>query len=69
MSLSVFLRTLLFHVAAALSVLSIVLLIGEVFVPGSVLPLLDGVHLLLVAAIFVVCSAFFPPSDTPTNPS
>lgn len=60
MSLSFFLRRLLFHVALAALVLFAVLLIGEIFVPGSVLPFIDLVNLTLGLVALLILAALFP---------
>lgn len=60
MSISDFLRRLLFHVTTASLVLCVVLLIGEKFAPGSVLPFIDLVDLLLALPVLLILSAFFP---------
>lgn len=55
MSLSFFLKQFLFHTTAAAIVLFVVLLLGEFFVPGSVLPfinLIDASLFLMVLVIF-----------------
>lgn len=60
MSFSEFFRRLLFHVTCATLTLCIVLLIGEKFVPGSVLPFVDVVDLVLALPVLLVLAAFFP---------
>ncbi|MFH1078469.1 MAG: hypothetical protein V1745_04305 [Patescibacteria group bacterium] len=53
-----FLQRLLFHVTAAADVLAILLLIGEAFAPGSILPFIDAVDLLIPLIALNVATAF-----------
>ncbi len=55
MSLSFFLKQFLFHTTSASIVLFVVLLLGEFFVPGSILPfinLIDASLFLIVLVVF-----------------
>lgn len=61
MTLSNFLRRLLFHTTAASLVLSVILLIGEKLVPGSVLPFIDLIDLLPILLALIIAVLAFPP--------
>jgi hypothetical protein len=54
MTLFDLLRRFLFHLSVAGTVLIVVLLLGETFVPGSVLPLLNVVDAIPILVILVV---------------
>ncbi|MBU1348613.1 hypothetical protein KJ781_00925 [Patescibacteria group bacterium] len=65
MPISAFLRRFLFHVTAAADVLAILLLLAEFFVPGSILPFIDVVDLLLPLIFLNVVTAFLVPRIRP----
>lgn len=63
MTLSEFFRRFLWHVTTAATVLFVLLLIGEYFVPGSVLPFVDLVDAtIVIIGLLVVAALISQPS-------
>ena len=60
MTLSIFLKRLLFHTTAACLILALLLLLGEKLVPGSVLPFIDVIDLLPVLLALIIASISLP---------
>lgn len=56
----VFLRRLLRHVTAATAVLFVVLILGEYFVPGTVLPFIDVVDAVPILLVLLGMCAVLP---------
>ena len=59
-----FFRRLLWHITTAATTLFVVLLIGEYFVPGSVLPFIDLVDGAIgIAGLLIITSLISRPSN------
>ncbi|MFA5936177.1 MAG: hypothetical protein WC787_04995 [Patescibacteria group bacterium] len=61
MNTSLFFRTLLLHVTCAATTLFVVLLVGEFFVPGVVLPFVNVIDLSFPLLVLLGLCVRFPP--------
>ena len=67
MAFSLFLRKFLAHVAGAATVLCAILVIGEYFAPGSVLPFIDLVDGSLIVLVLDIAAIVAFRTDTPES--
>jgi hypothetical protein len=64
MSLFAFLKGLLFHIISAAIVLFAILLLGEYFVPGSVLPFVNLIDAIIPLLAGIVLFLLLKPGDS-----
>jgi len=64
MSLFSFLKGLLFHIVSAATILFLTLLLGEYFVPGSVLPFVNLIDATIPLLGGIVLFLLLKPSDS-----
>lgn len=64
MNLSQFIRRFVSHLTAAMSVLFVLLTVGEYFVPGTVLPFIDVVDAAIVILVLLSISLILAKKET-----